>query len=43
MKKQFEDVYIDVNDEIIKGINELYLKVIILDLNDNDKEYEYIY
>ena len=39
MKKQFDDTYIDVNDEIIKEANELYLKVILLDLNENDKEY----
>ncbi len=39
MKKQFDDIYIDVNDDIIKEVNELYLKVILLDLNQNDKEY----
>jgi len=39
MKKQFDDTYIDVNDDIIKEANELYLKVILLDLNENDKEY----
>jgi len=39
MKKQFDDIYIDVNDDIIKEANELHLKVILLDLNQNDKEY----
>jgi hypothetical protein len=32
-------MYIDVNDDIIKEANELYLEVILLDLNENDKEY----
>ena len=38
MKKQFDDVYIDENDEIIKEINELYLSV-SANINDNDKIY----
>ena len=38
MKKQFDDTYIDENDEIIKEINELYLSV-SANINDNDKIY----
>ncbi len=39
MKKQFDDVYIDENDEIIKEINELHLKLSISNIKDNDKIY----
>jgi hypothetical protein len=39
MKREIEDLYIEIDSDIIKEANELYLEVIQKDISDDDKEY----
>lgn len=39
MKKQFEDTYINEDDDLIKEIKELNISLCMTNINDNDKIY----
>ena len=39
MKNQFEDTYINKDDDLIKEIKELYISLSMTNLNDTDKSY----
>lgn len=39
MPKQFEDTFINEDDDLIKEIKELYISLSMTNLNDTDKSY----